>query len=405
MASSPLPTPRPLATPFTEAQPVAIINGTLIDGTGAPPVDDAYVIVSDGRVDAAGCCASDIDIPDGYRIIDASGQTIMPGLIDGHVHVTQTFVNYDPSTLSASTEEEALLPFLRDGFTMLRDVGTASVVLRAVNFRIQSMTARNLAPAVVWSGPLITAPGGYPLSVPRYSAGGQEVRSIEEAVWWVDEMADAGARAIKLGLDQGYFGDSGWPLLNLDTVRAITDRAHQHGLIVTAHVTSLDEVRLALDGGVDDLAHTPLEVLTDDLMQEMLDRGMTMVSTATIWGANQDVIADNVKRYTDAGGIVSIGTDYGCCNQPAGIEPYLREMEFLRLAGMMPMQLLVGATRNGALVSNVIDESGTIEPGKRGDIIIVDGDPLADLSVLRDVVVVLKYGHVVHDDSEAGRAP
>jgi imidazolonepropionase-like amidohydrolase len=162
-------------------------------------------------------------------------------------------------------------------------------------------------------------------------------------------------------------------------------------------VTSIDEVRLALDGGVDDLAHAPLEPIPDDVMAEMLGKGTGMATTATVWGvaSASAQAAANAKRYADAGGIVSIGTDYGCCGQAAGLGPYLHEMLFLQGAGMTPMQLLIAATRNGAILANVGGEVGTIGVGKVADIIVVDGNPLGDLQALNNVGVVIQGGEVV----------
>jgi imidazolonepropionase-like amidohydrolase len=167
-------------------------------------------------------------------------------------------------------------------------------------------------------------------------------------------------------------------------------------MLVTAHVTSIDELRLALDGGVDNLAHAPLEEIPGEMVQEMLSRSIGMVTTATVWGARQEVAALNARRYADAGGVVSIGTDYGCCNQVAGIEPFLTELQFLRAAGMTAAQLLSAATRNGAVVAGLADEAGTVEAGKRADMIILDGDPLADLNALRNVRTVVLAGKAVY---------
>jgi imidazolonepropionase-like amidohydrolase len=249
---------------------------------------------------------------------------------------------------------------------------------------------------VVWAGPLVTAVGGYPFPVPRYASVGEDVASVDEARQLVTSLADGGAGVIKLGLEQGYYANLGWPLLSLDVVRAITETAHARGLRVTAHVTSVDEVRLALDGGVDDLAHAPLEPIPDEMMREMLNRRTSMATTATVWGvaSASAQAAANAKRYADAGGIVSIGTDYGCCGQAAGLPPYLQEMEFLRGAGMTPMQLLVAATRSGAIMANVEQQVGTLEVGKIADIIVVNGDPLSDLQALNNVSVVVQGGAV-----------
>jgi imidazolonepropionase-like amidohydrolase len=233
--------------------------------------------------------------------------------------------------------------------------------------------------------------------VPRYASVGEDVESVDEARQVVTTLADGGARIIKLGLAKGYYADLGWALLSVDTVRAITETAHAQGLRVTAHVTSIDEVRLALDGGVDDLAHAPLEPIPDEMMREMLEKGIGMATTATVWGvasASAEAAA-NAKRYADAGGTVSIGTDYGCCGQAAGIPPYLQEMQFLRGAGLTTMQLLIAATRSGAIMANVSEEVGTLEVGKIADIIVVEGDPLADLQALNGVRVVIQGGAVV----------
>lgn len=389
-------TPSAVWTP-PPGPPLAIINGTLVDGTGAAPLSDAVVLVRDRRIELVEEGLESVETPEGYDVIDAGGGFIIPGLIDGHVHVSRTVLKIELPSLASRLDEEALLPFLQAGFTTLRDVGTATIVVEPLRLQVDSMTARGLAPTVVWAGPLITAPGGYPISVPRYAAGGQEIDSAQDGEALVDRLADNGARLIKLGLDKGYYADEGWPPLSLEEVRAITRRAHERGMLVTAHVTSLDEVRLAIDGGVDNLAHTPLEPLPDELMAEMVAEGVGMVTTATIWGRGQEIAADNAVRYAEAGGIVSVGTDYGCCEQVPGIEPYLLEMQFLRARGMTPTQLIVAATRNGALLANRGAETGTVEPGKLADIVIVDGDPLADLSALRQVQTVIREGHVVFE--------
>ena len=129
----------------------------------------------------------------------------------------------------------------------------------------------------------------------------------------------------------------------------------------------------------------------------MLEKGTGMATTATVWGVAtaSAQAAANAKAYADAGGIVSIGTDYGCCGQAAGLPPYLQEMEFLRGSGMTTMQLLVAATRSGAIMANVTGEVGTLEVGKSADIIVVEGDPIADLQALNNVRVVIQGGAVV----------
>ncbi|HEY5625084.1 MAG TPA: amidohydrolase family protein [Dehalococcoidia bacterium] len=388
-ASPTRPPPLPPVTPLLGS--LAIKNACILDGTGASAIESGYVVVRDGYIVQVG--RGEGDLPDDARIIDAEGRTVMPGLGDGHMHTTSTFI-VNTGYLAADINEDAYVPFLSAGFTNLRDVGTPTVILRSVKEQTDIQTRFGNAPRITWSGPLITAPGGYPFTVDQYSAGGHEVRSAEEAVDLVDALEWGGARVVKLALEHGYFSDEGWPVLDLDTVRAISEAAHERGMRVTAHVTSLDEVRLALDGGVDDLAHTPLEPLTDELIAEMLERDMAMVTTATLWGARA-VVAENAIRYAEAGGVVALGTDFGCCNQVPGGSAYLNEATFLASHGYPAADLVVAATRNAAIVSNAGDTTGTLEPGKLADIIVVDGKPDEKISALGNVDVVILGGQIV----------
>lgn len=375
---------------------LVVLNGTIIDGTGADPFPDGYVVVLDGRISSIG--RGQPEIPAGATVVDARGGTIMPGLIDTHVHVTRSIVPRNHSG-SLGVDPGGLLPWLTAGFTTLRDVGTAPVAFPAVKLFVDGQGRVNQAPRLIWAGPMVTTLGGYPFTVPRYALVGEEVGSADEARQVVTRLADGGAGVIKLGLEKGYYADEGWPIMQLEVVKAVAETAHSRGLRVTAHVTSVDELRLALEGGVDDLAHAPLEPIPDAIVQEMIEKGIGIATTATVWGgpgASTEAAA-NAKRYADAGGIVSIATDFGCCDQAPGLQPYLYEMEFLRSAGMTPMQLLVAATRNGAVLSNLADDLGTIELGKIADLIVVNGDPLEDIAALKDVAAVILEGRLVHE--------
>jgi imidazolonepropionase-like amidohydrolase len=385
------PAPASLVSPTRIAGALAIINARLIDGTGAPALAKAHIITGNGRIIRVDISNNPPSLPPGYEVVDAEGRTVIPGLIDGHVHVTRTLTG---------GAETALLSFLEAGFTSLRDIGTATALLDPSVTLTEGLTEQGLSPRLFWAGPIITAENGYPLTLARYAPVGEAVASPEEAAALVGRLADEGARIIKIGLEKGYLADEGWPLLDLETVRAITDRAHERGMLVTAHITSMDELRVALDGGVDNLAHAPLEPIPDDMMREMLSQSIGIVTTATVWGARQEVAAANARRYADAGGVISIGTDYGCCNQVAGIEPYLREIQFLNQAGMTSMQLITAATRGGAVVAGIADDTGTIEAGKRADILILDRDPTVDLGALAEVRTVVLGGRVVFSGGE-----
>jgi imidazolonepropionase-like amidohydrolase len=358
-------------------------------------VPNAYVIIEGDRIASVG--SGQPPAPPGARIVDARGGTILPGLSDSHVHVARGI----PAAGQPSIEQGGLLPWLREGITHLRDVATPPGAFPSVRIAADALTMNHEAPRIFWAGPMITAPGGYPISVPRYRDVGQEVSGVDAARALVNQLADGGARVIKLGLDKGYYSDEGWPLMSVGEVQAIAERAHARGLLVTAHVTSLDEVRLALDGGVDDLAHTPLETLPDDMIGEMLRKGTTMATTASVWGDRGAGAraAANARRYMESGGVVALATDFGCCGQTPGIQTLLAEMRFLiGFGGFTPMQVLVAATRNGPIVSGIGDEAGTIEAGKIADLIVVNGEPLSNLEALTSVRLVIQGGRAVVDE-------
>jgi imidazolonepropionase-like amidohydrolase len=129
------------------------------------------------------------------------------------------------------------------------------------------------------------------------------------------------------------------------------------------------------------------------MVDEMIAKGMYVVSTLDIYGGQG---ADFLTPFAQAGGRVALGTDYGCCEPgyvPGGMP--VEEMQLLLNAGLTPMQVIVAATKHGAEVSNLGAELGTIEPGKLADIIVVDGDPLVDISAMHDVTVVIKSGQLV----------
>ena len=402
LASSPdgVDTPLVSVTPSpvnSAGDSLLIVNGTLIDGTGADPVRDSYVFVRGGRIEARGSGPPlPAVIAEASQVIDAEGGTIMPGLIDAHVHISGWLLGNEPGSGTVPASER-LLPWLQAGFTTLRDMGTTPALFPSVKATAGQLEDDSLAPRIVWAGPIIAAVGGYPVPVPAYAPVAREVSSRDEARDLVNQLIDDGATVIKLGLEQGYYEDLGWPLLDSAVISVISGTAHSRGARLTAHVTSIDELRLALDGGVDDLAHAPLEPLPDDLIAAMVRDGVGMATTATVWGRPdaQAAAAANLKRFAEVGGVVAIATDFGCCDQTPGIEPYLVEMRFLSsVGGMSPMQLLVAATRGGAVLAGRSD-IGTIEAGTVADIIIVDGDPLVDFDALRNIRAVIKSGRVV----------
>ncbi len=400
------PTPTPIP-----GNSLVLINGLIIDGTGAQPVSNGVVIVHGDRIIVVGKTDS-VPIPDNAKIIDVAGLTIMPGIINAHVH----------STYDAETRRH----FLVDGVTSVCDLGTSLRVMP--NFDKELTRQNQVAARGFKAGPMITAPGGYPSMFYGFSWH-YEVATPDEATAAVETLADRGADIIKVALEPGHPQDP-WPVLNLEQVQAVVTAAHSRGLLVRAHVRQARMLDVALDADVDAVEHIPLPFCLEAELKQMIednslnlaslpeyeaqlkrmaDQGVTLVPTLD---SNNCVInrlprlqpderqiakkflLEAVRYFRECGGVVALGNDYGHPDIQRGMP--LKEMKLLLEAGLTPMQVIEAATRHAAAVSGHGDELGTLQPGKLADIIVVDGNPLANLDAMNRVLMVIKDGEIAY---------
>ena len=367
----------PLALFACSAQPVsgmgarvtAIRGATALMGPDLRRVDDAVILIERDEISAAGR-GGEVTIPPGAEIVDARGLTILPGFIDAHVHIAFA----DPSEV------------VSNGVTTARD-------LAWVPDEIWPLVRRSRAddfngPLLVAAGQMLTSEGGYPTRASWAAPGtARVVRDPHDAASAVDEQVDNGAVIIKVALNR----DAG-PTLQPDTLRAIVNAAHDRGLRVTGHVTGIDELRKALDAGLDELAHVPMssERIPDQMIDDMVEGDMTVVPTLSIrFARDQKVAIDNLRRFLAAGGRVVYGTDLGNEGPAPGID--LREIQAMRRAGMSARDIIASATVGAARYMS-LDNTGVLTPGRDADIIAVRGDPLADIGALTDVQMVWRDG-------------
>lgn len=372
-----LPVPGP---PLAAGSVLAVVNGTLFDGTGAPPVPDAVVLVRDGRVAAAGPRAR-VRVPAGARILDAAGGTILPGVINAHVHGA-----YDVARLTR---------WARAGVTTVRDLHVSPGSLDAA-FAIRDRTLVDPSLArIVSVGSMLTVPGGYPA---YWGGRGIEVTSAAHARSEALSLVDRGADLLKIPIESGIgFGQPWWPMLDAAEVAAIRQVARERGTLVSVHVLVTQDLARALDWGADDIAHMVQDPLRDDaLVTRMVEGDVVWVPTLELFnGYDLPDTVPNLARFVAAGGKVALGTDFRGAPVPFQDGMPLLEMELMRRAGMSPEAILVAATRNAARVCGRELELGTLEAGKRADILVVSGDPTRDLGVLARPLVVLRDGVVV----------
>lgn len=327
------PTPAPVTVPS-----LVLINGVLIDGTGADPIRDAAIIIQGERLVAVGPRGS-ISIPEGAPIIDVQGAAFLPGFFNAHVHGA-----YDAEKLAA---------WAKEGVTTVRDLGAYQwPPSRTLLDRIEKdkRYAR-----LISGGIFITPPGGYPIAV--FGGNGKTISTTEAAPQAVSELLDQGADVIKISLESGQIFGRRIPLLTTGQVKAIVATAHQSGTRVSAHVTVSRDLKRAIAEGVDDVAHMIVDPIDDDLIKAMIEQDLYWVPTIELWknvGQGQDAnVIDNLKRYVAAGGKVALGTDFEGYYTPFQLGMPTKEIAWLSEAGLTPMQIIVAATRNAAHVSNV----------------------------------------------------
>jgi imidazolonepropionase-like amidohydrolase len=416
-----------LASPLGAQEPTLIVeNGRVVIGDGTV-LERGAVVVAGDRILAV--TEAPVDAP-GARRIDASGRTVLPGLIDAHVH----FLNFDLSAWPPgdSTFEPRLDAGLETALDAYMGAGIMTVVSTgdywpAVGRIRDRLRGELVAPRVFTAGPAFTAPGGHPsASVCAWVARVEEARrwcrahvtvevtTPQAARTAVARLAREGVDLIKMVYDT--INPSDVEHLRADVMREIVAAAHDHGLKAYAHINEAGKAIAAVEAGLDGLVHTPFvmaeEGERDRLVHVLRENGVTTVTTA-LWleylrdGAaargNDDRAAwyeaglrsrlETIRRIADADpSLVVLGTD------TPGLPPGDRfhgEVRLMAEAGLSPAQILRAATRNAAAHIGRLEDLGTLEPGKLADLIVVDGDPTADIGALRNVEVVVKGGEVV----------
>jgi len=358
------------------APAVALVDCTLIDGTGAPPVADAAVLVRNGRIQAAGPRIS-IGGTAGYETVSLHGAWLMPGFINAHVHCL-----YDAKTLRR---------WLAAGVTTVRDLGYGAppdFLERRDELNRDPHLAR-----IVAATPIITHTGGY---------GAVGVTGAEAARAAVKRYVDLGVDLVKIAIEDDLQGRR-WPMMSAEEIRAAVSQAHASGKRVAAHISHVRNLSLALEAGVDDLAHMVVEPLSEDVAASIAAKGISWVPTLELWkgvsrkqALPRDAIAvHNTGVFFRAGGKIALGTDFNGYSIPFDTGFPITEAGLLLQAGLSPMDVIVAGTRNAAEVCGRASDLGTAEAGKIADLLAVRGNPLEDVNAFLETVQVFKEGRAV----------
>ncbi|PPS90876.1 amidohydrolase family protein [Streptomyces sp. MH60] len=354
----------------------------------------------------------------GRQEVDAAGGWVMPGLIDTHVHFYDVRAVSDADAMRAFEENE--LPgrlglFLDHGITTIKSVGDPTDGILDTRDRIATGALRG--PRLLATGCGITGRDGHPAATvfrdnpwarKRFTG---EVGSVREIRDLVHHLADRKVDAIKL-LSEGACAHSGGPSylwqnpafpdgvelerLPLDLLRAGIEAGHERGLRVTVHTTQQTAAREAIEAGADGLEHgVTAEPLTDhSLIGLMVERGITYTPTLWIDDAHPDA-RDNLRKAAAAGVPIALGSDTFSGRGLFGANT-LEEAELMVAAGMTPTQVLTAAT-SGAARQCVRSDLGTVAPGKRADLLVLNADPTTDIRNLRALRLVILNGELVVD--------
>jgi imidazolonepropionase-like amidohydrolase len=454
--------PLPAGTP---PPPRALVGATLVDGTGAPPVPDSVVLLRGGKIDCAGSRLT-CPIPQGVDTVNLSGRWITPGLVDAHVHFSQTgWADGRPDFIDARSlypyeEVEAELrarperffrAYLCSGVTAVFDVGGYPWT-----WELPEKSSRDpLAPHVAAAGPLLTT-WDFWLNLPAEKQF-IYLGTPEDARTGVRYLKAHGSDAVKV-----------WFIPTADrrfdemerVVLAAGEEARRLDVPLIVHATGLREAKVALRAGARVLVHSVMDVPVDDeflqlaraaqaiycptlvvmdgyrRLQEAVEAGRTPVvddaggcvdpetlarlaqtgalttkpldpAAAQRRKASADAFAkyapSNLRRVQDAGIQVAMGTDAG---NPLTLHgPSVQsEMEAMQAAGLTPMEVIVASTRGGAAAMGKLQELGTVEAGKAADLLVLDADPTRDVSNFRRILQVVRGG-VIRERSELRPVP
>lgn len=429
-----------LASPAA-AQTLALKGGRIIDGNGGTPIVDGVVLVEGERIVAVGA-EGDIAIPEGTQVIDTNGMTVMPGLVDVHVHFDilghsnydHWFGNYE-SRMRSDIMPAAAKAMLMAGVTTVRDLGAD--VSNIFWLKEQVNSGAIPGPRTFIAGPFLRK------TATAFVSDGYK------DTWVIENPEDAREKVRKLaemGVDVIKTQDEA---LSEAELAAIYGEAHKLGLRVASHIYAAEAIRTALKAGLgeyDTIEHIgEYEALAydDDIVQMILDQKVAMAATVIARDGLRQIIENpeltddprwirdlpadlyedvrrsyrevdlskhplydranshktgrmsKLRQLYEAGAIFAVSTDSGTRANPHHDAMWKEMVLMQQEAGLTNMEVLVAATKTNSIIMQQQDNLGTLEAGKLADIIIVDGDPLEHLADMRRVKHVIKGGEII----------
>lgn len=403
----------------------ALINGKILDGSENMTARDAVVLVDDGKI--SDVLPKDAPIPNGCKIIDLGGKYLMPGLINMHVHLAGNgkprkkqrdnakLVKKIMSTaVTRAIARKLVAKFakleLLSGVTTIRTVGGLADF--DTKLRDDIKNGKKVGPRILAANRGISVPGGHMAGSVAIAAD-----STEEALRILENNEAENVDLVKLMITGGVLdakekGVPGEVKMSADTVKAVCDEAKKKGYAVAAHVESPEGVKIALENGVNSIEHGAkpddeiirlfkengaylCTTISPALPYALFDRSVSGITEVEQFNGNVvfEGVIDCAKAAVKNGIPVVLGNDVGC--------PWITQYDFWRelcyfrkYVGVSNAFAIYAATKRSAELAGVGEETGSIEKGKCADMIVVSGNPLEDLRVLRKPDTVIARGEI-----------
>lgn len=408
----------------------AFVNGLLINGTGKEPIPSSLVLVEDKKIIYAG---EQKEIPTDYQVMDISGQTIMPGLIDSHLHFSGNLTDSDTDWVLEDPIQKTVVAVQQAHECLQRGLTTVGEISRS------GLHIRNMVEAGVMEGPRVVGTGlgfartcGHGDSHLLPSWYNDESHPWAERVDGPWELRKAVRRRLRDNPDAIKIWSTGGGIwrwdkkldqhYTLEEIQAVVDECNMVGIPVWSHAEGYGGALDSCKAGVHLIIHG--QTLNDECLDIMAKKGIYFCPTIqflnewfktyeppyipevhdkypgeTVAEKELNRVYGNLRRAKEKGIVLTIGSDSFCSSlTPYGITAIGEMYAFNEKAGIPNMDVILAATRNGAEMLNVLDVTGTLEAGKFADLLVIDGNPLEDIRAIsaENMSVIMKEGQLIN---------
>jgi imidazolonepropionase-like amidohydrolase len=397
-----------IASGVARSADLALTGAKIYPSPTDPPIENGSIVLRDGLILSAGP-SSAVEIPRSATVIDCKGLVVTAGFWNSHVHILTPELLHVKDSSEKDLDPELDTMFNRWGFTTVFDIGSVLDNTLALRRRIESGELHG--PRIFTVGePIWTIE---PVYVRDFLSQNhihiENIQTPEQAIALVRDHFAKASDGIKLfaGSDQGYGKVA---LLPLATAKAAVDEAHRHHMPVFAHPTNMDGVRVAIDSGVDVLAHTVPQSppWTPEFTQQLKRANMSLIPTLTLFdfeGLKGNIpdqqrtawigqMVDQLRAYSEAGGDILFGTDIGYTDH----YDTAQEFTLMSQAGMTYKQILASLTTNPARKFGDSDHTGRIAKGMKADLVVLNADPAQDITAFSKVRLTIRSGKVLYKE-------